>query len=162
MKEEKSIKELLEEQDKELKELSSDLQYHHEEAQRLLSSEPDEPLWIDLVDKLKNLGIKYKFSKFILKNNRRRASAERVIYPSWEERTIYYKGYSSEEQVTFLAHEVAHVVLGHLNGNNFDSITKKEIDAWKWAEKFILEKKSRLPFNFPDYMKLRFLLKKNE
>lgn len=156
MKEEKSIKELLEEQDRGLEELSSNLQNFHKEAKRLLNPEPDEPLWVDLMDKLKDLAIKHDFSKFILKNNRRCASAVREIYPSWEEHTIYYKGYSPEEQVVFLAHEVAHVVLGHLNDNMPNRSARKEIDAWTWAEKFILERKSRLPFNFPDFRKIRF------
>lgn len=148
-----SIKELLEKQRQEEEKLDGDLKNFHREAERLLNPEPPEPLWVDLIDRLKDLAIKHNFSKFLLKNNRRCASAERKIYPEWEERTIYYKGFNPEEQVTFLAHEVAHVVLGHLNNNSGRS-NRKEFVAWEWAEKFILERKSRLPYNFPDYKKI--------
>ena len=148
---EKSIQELLEEQERENEKLLKEIAVFRAEGQRLLNPQPKEVSWESLIDRLKDIAIEHKFPKVIFDNSRKRARVQRTINreEGWEDRTIWYRGDSVEERATTLAHEVGHVVLGHLEDNYTGSDRETEKAAWAWAGDFILERKGRLPFNFP-------------
>jgi len=154
-KNEKSIQELLEEQERENEKLLKEIAVFRAEGQRLLNPQPQEVSWESLIDKLKDIAIEYKFPKIVLANNRKRARVQRKIdlEEGWEDRTIYYRGHTVEERVTTLAHEVGHVVLGHLEDNYAGTHRGTEREAWAWAEDYILNLKSKLPFAFPIHYK---------
>ena len=152
---EKSIRELLEEQDRESETLLKELEVFKAEGQRLLNPQPQEVSWASLIDRLKDIAIEHKFPKIILDNNRRRARAEIKFNfeEGWEDRTIYYRGDTVEERVTTLAHEVGHVASGHFKNSHKPRHNRDEREAWAWAEDFILSLKRRLPFAFPIHYK---------
>jgi len=152
---EKSIQELLAEQDRENENLLKEIKVFRAEGQRLLNSQPKEISWESLIDKLKDIAIEHKFPKIILDNNRKKAKVQRSINlkEGWEDRTIWYRGHTVEERVTTLAHEVGHVVLGHLRDDYEGSYRGTEREAWEWAEDYILSLKHRLPLAFPTHYK---------
>ena len=152
---EKSIRELLEEQDRENETLLKEIAVFRAEGQRLLNPQPQEASWESLIDKLKDIAIEHKFPKIVFDNSRKKARVQRTINKEegWEDRTIWYRGDSVEERATTLAHEVGHVVLGHLEDNYTGSYRGTEREAWAGAEDFILSLKSRLPLAFPIHYK---------
>ena len=151
----KSIQELLEEQDRENEKLLEEIKVFRAEGQRLLNPQPQEASWESLIDKLKDIAIEHKFPKVIFDNKRKKARVQRTINKEegWEDRTIWYRGRTVEERVTTLAHEVGHVVLGHLRDDYAGSYRGTETEAWEWAEDFILSLKRRLPLAFPIHYK---------
>jgi len=152
---EKSIRELLEEQERENEKFLEEIKIFRAEGQRLLNPQPQEVSWESLIDKLKDIAIEHKFPKVILDNNRKKAKVQRQINlrEGWEDRTIWYRGYTVEERVSTLAHEVGHVVLGHLKKNYTGSHRMAEREAWAWAEDYILNLKHKLPLAFPIHYK---------
>lgn len=151
----KSIRELLEEQDQDNENFLKEIKVFRAEGQRLLNPQPVEVSWESLIDRLKNIAIEHKFCKIVLDNNRKRARVQRSINldEGWEDRTIWYRGHTVEERVVTLAHEVGHVVLGHLRKSYIGSHRKTEREAWAWAENYILSLKHRLPLAFPIHYK---------
>jgi len=154
-KNEKSIQELLEEQERENEKLLKEIAVFRAEGQRLLNPQPQEVSWESLIDRLKDIAIEHGFPKIVFDNNRKKARVQRTINKEegWEDRTIWYRGHTVEERVSTLAHEVAHVVLGHLEEHYAGSHRNTEREAWAWAEDYILSLKSRLPLAFPAHYK---------